>query len=318
MAFLAVAPAGVEAEVDAASSVMSTFDGERQPEPQQLEPMERVAEATVAQKEHAEKGAVKLSHLEYREMMDNLQCHEVVRQVANKFYEWDVEQDGSWMLRTPLPRPPPPPPPPPLPSRLPAPPPPRLRPSSSSPSLRQSRDIMNMWMKTVENKRSPMFSAEIYPCGLHPDFPEDVVSPPRTANYIESILLMSSQTLFFEGVRRYLMGGNEFTRQKVELFIACGGTEEAMSSIPLKLITPELRALVSMNRASVEKAEGPHLTIIGTLKWLANEIYTVHEPNHSAIAAAAAAEFNRKYLELFPPETAEAAEAAEGADDMEV
>eukprot|EP00959_Pyramimonas_sp_CCMP1952_P138650 2901988-Pyramimonas_sp.AAC.1 len=73
-----------------------------------------------------------------------------------------------------------------------------------------------------------------------------------------------------------------------------------------------------MNSASIEKAEGPHLRIIGALKWLANEIYTVHEPNHFAIAAAAAGEYNRKYLELFPIETAETAEAAEGAGDMEV
>ena len=212
----------------------------------------------------------KLTHLEKRILLGNPEPHDIVRLLMEAVYDYDVKLDPAWPLRN-------------------------------------MRAALLYYVRCVNTCYGHMFEASYKRADAEP------VKPPESQHWLQQRVLLSCQTLFFESVRRVLMvgDGDEITCKKVKLVLeSCNNREPMSEHLPLRLITPEVLGLIGMSFTELERQDGPHMQIIAEVPWLANEIYTVCEPNYAEIKQQVQRKHRELYCELFPEE----ARASAGAN----
>ena len=113
----------------------------------------------------------------------------------------------------------------------------------------------------------------------------------KNPEVVHQEVLFSCQTLFFEGVRRFVMshlysstGVTRPAHKTVRYLIAGMQEYESATCDPMKLMSQEVVSLSSMtDYKTALEVQGPHVHRFLALPWLATEVFTVCEPNYSEI-----------------------------------
>ena len=102
--------------------------------------------------------------------------------------------------------------------------------------------------------------------------------------WVHQELLLSCQTLFFEGVRRFVLNHKQMPHKTVRFLIAGAVEYESASCDPMKLISEEVVSLSSMTEYKIAlEMQGPHVERFLAVPWLASEVFTVCEPKYTEI-----------------------------------
>ena len=147
--------------------------------------------------------------------------------------------------------------------------------------LRQLRDVQQHWVRSLMMKYGAFLSHDIDDVGTH-----RVLRPPATYQHVLDLMYQSVRVLFWEAVRRALVGANdpEDRQVKYKVRVVCELIDVGEDSphVRYKIMSLAVWNLFTLDSEGLRTTPA-ELTEVSSVSWLATELYSVIEPIRHAL-----------------------------------